>query len=576
MKKDEIADILEEIALLLELKGENPFKIRAYQNGARTLLNLEEDLETLIANDKLGEVKGIGKALVDKITTLYETGELPFYDDLKESIPAGLIAMLEVPGLGAKKIKKLHEALGIESLEALTKACQDGSVAALPGFGEKTAQKIEDGIRNVRAYNARHIRAKLTSLVEEILQGLRALPEVKEAEVAGSYRRGAETVGDLDFIVASPSPLPIMDWFTGQNLVQEISAKGETKSSIRTAEGIQADLRVVPLREFPFALHHFTGSKDHNVAMRQRALAQGYSLSEWGLFPKGESEEERSSLEAKSETALFSLLKLDYIPPELREGRHEIRQAEEHDLPNLVEISDIQGVFHNHTTASDGRNTLEEMTFAAQKLGFSYLGIADHSQSSVQARGLSPARLEEQVEKIQQLNESGEFSCYLFAGSEVDILKDGRLDYEDALLAKLDYVVASIHSSFSLSEEEMTARLIKAIEHPQVTMIGHLTGRILLKRDGYRLDIPKVIDAAITNQTIIELNANPRRLDMDWRFWEKAAERGLITSINPDAHTTDGLGDYVHGVLAARKGGLQKEHILNTKSLEEVRELLQK
>ncbi|MGB0334871.1 MAG: DNA polymerase/3'-5' exonuclease PolX [Opitutales bacterium] len=561
MNKADIVDVLEDIAVLLELKGDNPFKIRAYSGGARVLETMEENLADVIEEGRLGAIKGIGSALVDKIKTLHATGELEYYTKLRESIAPGLIEMLEIPGLGGKKVKKLHEALGVESIDALKKACENDEVAALKGFGAKSQEKILTGIANRAAYAKRHLWWNARAVAEPILEGLRALPQVERAEAAGSLRRLKETVGDLDFIVASSDPEPIMDWFVAQEDVQEVSAHGATKSSVRFGTGLQADLRVVPTEQFAFALHHFTGSKEHNVAMRQRALAQGYSLSEWGLTPKAEMGKLKA--EIGSEKELFEFLGLPEIPPELREGTHELDWAEAKILPALVSSEQIRGVFHNHTTASDGRASVEEMAEAAAALGFDYLGLADHSKASYQANGLNDERVLKMIEQIRAFNESGESRVHVFSGIECDILPDGSLDLEDATLEALDYTVMSVHSSFTQSEEEMTARVIRAIEHPNTVMLGHPTGRILLRREPYRIDLQKIIDAAIANRVIIEINANPHRLDMDWRLWQRAVGRGLMCAINPDAHNTEGLRHFEAGVNIARKGGIPAEQILN-------------
>jgi DNA polymerase (family 10) len=563
MNKADIVDVLEDIAVLLELKGENPFKIRAYATGARVLETMEDDLGAIIKAGELASVKGIGSALVEKIETLYSTGELPYYSKLRDSVAPGLIEMLEIPGLGGKKVKKLHDALGVESIAALKKACEDGEVAAIKGFGPKSAEKILSGIANRAAYAKRHHWWTAREAAQPILEGLRALPQVECAEAAGSLRRLRETVGDLDFIVASSEPQPVMDWFVGQAGVAEVTAHGLTKSSVRFEGGLQADLRVVPSAQFPFALHHFTGSKEHNVAMRQRALASGFSLSEWGLSKKDDDAAQPEGRGITSEKELFAFLGLAEIPPELREGMGELEAADAGKLPKLVQTSDIRGVFHNHTTASDGRATIEEMAAAAEGLGFDYLGLADHSKASYQANGLSDERVLKMIETIRAFNESGESPVHIFSGIECDILPDGSLDLEDATLDALDYAVMSVHSSFSQSEEEMTARVIRAIEHPATTMLGHPTGRILLRREPYKIDLQKVIDAAIANRVIIEINANPHRLDMDWRLWRRAAERGLMCAINPDAHSIEGLAYYAAGVNIARKGWLEARHILN-------------
>ena len=578
MTKNEIADVLSEIGMLLELSGENPFKIRAYQSGARALAAMEEaELGRLIAAGELGTIKGFGDALVQKITELQTTGRLVFFDKLKASIEPGLAEMLQIPGLGPKKIRALHSKLGIASIAALGQACAEGKVAELEGFGEKTQEKIVAGIRNREAYGRRHLWWDAAEIAGPIVAGLRALPQVRRAESAGSLRRGMETVGDLDFIVAADDVAPVVEWFVAQPGVKEVTAQGETKASVRFESGLQADLRIVPAGQFVFALHHFTGSKDHNVQLRQRALAAGLSLSEWGLVPAEgegtakEKAEQGKSLVAGSERELFAALKLSFIPPELREGLGEIEAAEGDKLPRLVELADLRGAFHNHTTASDGRNTLAEMTAAAEALGWEYFGIADHSKASFQAKGLSEERLLQQIGEVHALNASQRFTTHVFTGTECDILTDGRLDFDDELLAKLDYVVVSVHNAFTQDEATMTARIIRAIEHPLTSMLGHLTGRLLLRREGYQVDVTKVIDAAIANNVVIELNANPWRLDLDWRHWRKAAERGLLTSINPDAHETAGLEDVRAGVNVARKGWLTREHVLNTRPLAEVK-----
>ena len=601
MTKNEIADILTEIGTLLELKGENPFKVRAYQTGARALESIEEaDLARLIESDELQSVKGIGEALGQKITELHRTGRLEFFEKLKASVEPGLVEMLQIPGIGPKKIRALRDKLGITSIAELTAACHDGRVAELDGFGAKTQEKILAGIANREAYGRRHLWWDAAAVAEPIVAGLRALPPVRRAEAAGSLRRGLETVGDLDFIVAATEIAPVVDWFVALPDVKEVTAKGETKASVRFTSGLQADLRIVPEDQFAFALHHFTGSKDHNVQMRQRALARGLSLSEWGLVAaqgegtvkdkvrhmadsglrNAESSKPRGSGEVATQSAvrtphsainteleLFAALGLHFIPPELREGMGEIEAAERGELPRLVELGDLRGAFHNHTTASDGRNTLAEMAAAADALGWEYLGIADHSKSSFQANGLDESRLLKQVAEIRTLNASKRFKVRVLAGVECDILPDGRLDFDDAVLTQLDYVVASVHNLFAQDEATMTARIVKALEHPCTMMLGHLTGRLLLqpnRHEGYRVDIAKAIDAAIANGVIMEINASPWRLDLDWRHWRKAAERGLLCAINPDAHDTAGLLHVRAGVNVARKGGLRREQVLTT------------
>jgi DNA polymerase (family 10) len=579
MSKKEIAGILDEIGVLLELQGENPFKVRAYQAGARVLEGMEEaTLDRLVEAGELQTVKGIGEALAQKITELRTTGRLAFHEKQRAAVEPGLIEMLQIPGLGPKKIRALRDRLGITDIAGLSAACRDGRVAALDGFGEKTQEKILAGIRNREAYSRRHLWWDAAETAEPILRGLRALPQVQRAESAGSLRRGMETVGDLDFLAAArPADAgAIMDWFVALPGVREVTGRGETKASVRFGSGLQADLRILPEEQFPFALHHFTGSKDHNVQMRQRALARGLSLSEWGLAPaEGEGRVKEKVAGAPpptihSEEELFAALGLPFIPPELREGRGEIEAAEAGKLPRLIEPSDLKGAFHNHTTASDGHNTLEEMAAAAAALGWEYLGLADHSKSSVQARGLTEERLAAQLDLIRAFNARPGAKPRLLAGVECDILPDGRLDFDDGVLAALDYVVASVHSVLGQDEATMTARVIRAVEHPRTTILGHATGRLLLRRESSRLDLDKVIDAAIACGVAIELNASPERLELDWRHWRKAAGKGLRCTINPDAHETAALGYVRAGINIARKGWLTADDVINTRPLDGV------
>lgn len=576
MDRKKVIGILAEIATLLELKGENPFKVRAYQNGARALETMEDFDERLKA-DTLAEVPGLGKALCEKIITLHRTGELNYYEKLRSSVAPGLLDMLEIPGLGGKKIKALADALEVETIEELQKACQEGRVAELKGFGPKSQENILTGITNRERYNARHLWWRARSVALPILADLRAMPEVEVAEVAGSFRRKMETVGDLDFIAASSQPDSIMARFVAMESVDEVTARGDTKSSVRLNNGMQADLRVVPREQFFFTLHHFTGSKDHNVQMRQRALSRGLSLSEWGLsVVEGETPSETPPDTISDEKELFMSLGLAYVPPELREGRGEIEAAEERMLPELVELSDLRGTFHCHTTASDGSDQVEGLLAAADARGWEYIGISDHSKASFQANGLDESRLLNQIEEIKEINSTGKFRARALSGIECDVLADGSLDLKDEALAQLDFVIASIHSSFSQSEEEMTDRIIKALEHPFVTMLGHLSGRLLLRREPYAVNTDKVIDAAMANGKVIEINANPMRMDMDWRHWRKAAEKGVLASINPDAHDVTHFDFCESGVHVARKGWLTSQNVLNTRSLEEVQIFLAK
>ncbi len=571
MSKDDIITVLENIARLLELKGENPFKVRAYTNAARALETLSEPLEKLVEEERLGEVEGLGKATSEKIAALVRDGKLEYYDHLADEFPPDILSLFELQGLGAKKIKVLWDSLQVHSITKLERACKSGKVAELPGFGAKTAANILQAIAHNKTHSGQFRIGDVAGLAESLLDDLRGHPRVTQAQIAGSYRRKKEIVRDLDFIVSTRHPAEVSDFFTAHPLVESILAKGATKSSVILKSGIQCDLRVVTGVEYPFALAYFTGSKEHNVRIRSRALTRGWSLNEY-RFSEAEGRELKEPLpEVHEENDIYRALGLDPVVPELREDRGEIEAAEARSLPHLIEWQNLRGTFHNHTTESDGRATLEDMAAAARELGLEYLGIADHSRSSFQAHGLDSARLSEQVKQIRALSDD---SLHLFAGTECDILKDGSLDFPDDVLASLDYVVASIHSSFTLSEAEMTKRIIRAISNPFVTMLGHLTGRLLLTREPYQVNIPAIIEAAAETGTIIELNANPRRLDMDWRWWPLAKEKGVRCSINPDAHSTEGLQDLIFGIGSARKGWLTKEDVINTRPLRQVLPLL--
>ena len=572
----DVGEILEQIAQLLELKGENPFKIRAYTNAARALESLNEPLATIVAEERLGEIEGIGKAITEKVTELVTTGRLPYYEELKSSFPDGIFELFELQGLGAKKIKALHDQLGVSSLVDLEKVCAEGKVAELAGFGAKTQSNIIKAIADHRKHAGRFRINVVAELAEELLSDLRAHEAVGQLESAGSFRRHKETIGDLDLLVSSNNPEEVSEFFIHHPLVEEVIVHGPTKSSVRLKDGPQCDLRVVKPEEFPFALVYFTGSKEHNIRLRSRALDQGWSLNEYRFSPAKEGAE-ITVPPIQTEQELYKSLGLDFIPPELREDKGEIAAAEAGTLPALIEWTNLRGTFHCHTTASDGKNSLIEMARAAIDLGLEYLGIADHSKSSFQAHGLSVERLAEQVAEIRELNESSEFEeagFRLFAGTECDILKDGELDFPDEMLASLDYVVASVHSSFTMGESEMTARIIRAIENPHVTMLGHLTGRLLLSREAYAVNVPAVIEAAAATGTIIEINASPWRLDMDWRWWPLAKEKGVKCAINPDAHTVHGLQDLIYGVGIARKGWLTKADVVNCLPLGKVEKVL--
>lgn len=572
MDRRQIAQIFEEIALFLEIKGANPFRVRAYRNGARALLNIDANLDDLIREGKLTELEGIGKDLAEKITLLAKKGRLPFYERLKKSVPPGLLELRQVRGLGPKKIKILYGKLKIQSLAGLKKACLQGKLGKISGLGKKLEKNILDSLSHMEEYKQRHLWWEAMKTAEALLEGFQKLKAVKRVEIAGSLRRGLETVGDIDFVVASSDPEPIGRWFKTGSHAAAVLAEGETRLSIRLKNGMQVDLRIVEEKDYPFALCYFTGAQPHTVTLRELARAHGYSLSEYGFKPIGR---KRSLLgKMNSEEGLYKALGLSYIPPELRENLGEFEAAKTGNIPQLVEENQIRGTFHNHTSASDGKNTLHEMIEAAEKMSWEYIGISDHSPSSVQANGLTIERLEKQIEEIATINQSGKYKITVFAGTECDILPDGTLDFPESILRKLDFVITSVHSLYSQDEKTMTQRIIRALEHPCTTMLGHPTGRQLLRREPYRVNLTKVIDAAIANKKIIEINGNPNRLDMDWRLWRKAAEKGLLSCINTDAHSAESHAFIRAGINVARKGWLQKENILNTRSLAQIRKYL--
>jgi DNA polymerase (family 10) len=486
--------------------------------------------------------------------------------------------MLGIPGVGPKKIIALNTKLGIESIEQLEAACKAGKVAALDGFGEKTQGKILEGIQFKRTYAARHHLDTALDAAEPVLESLRAHPEVIRCSTGGSLRRWRETIGDIDFLVSTKKPAEVIEFFTSQPGILSVSAKGETKASVILQGGIQADLRVVTDAEFPFALLYFTGSKEHNIVMRQRAIQRGLRLNEYGLFKsQEETRDPKLLVKCKTEEDVFVELGLAYIPPEIREDHGEFAAAEKGKLPKLIEWTDLRGSLHNHTTWSDGHHPIEDVAAHAQELGCDYWGITDHSKSSFQAHGLDAARLREQIKAVREHNEklADEGAKFqLLAGSEVDILKD-RLDFDDDLLAELELVVASLHVAGS-DEADNTRRLIRAAENPHVHMLGHLTGRLLLEREAYKVNQQAVIDACAETGTWIELNANPYRFDLDWRQWAYAKSKGVKCVINCDAHRNEHAGYLRLGAHIARKGWLEKADVINTLPLKDLMKALKR
>ncbi len=573
MDKKQIAAILDEMGTLFELKGENPFKCRAFHNAARVVEALTADVTALVETGEIRSVKGIGEHLAKVVGDLVRTGTSEEYESVRASLPEGLLQMLRIPGLGPKRIKILYEKLKVKSVAELKTACENHRLAKLDGFGEKTEENILKGIELIAKSSDKHLYPHARASADRIVEAISGLSAVERCEVAGSLRRKKEIIGDIDIVVSASdkSRKKIFDVFVGHPDVRSVIGRGDTKSSVILKSGINCDLRIVGDREFPFALNYFTGSKDHNVELRSRARKYGWSLNEYA-FTAIEGEKRKKGAtppRCKSEEDIYGALDLAFVPPELRENMGEIERAEKGVLPKLIEEKDIRGTFHCHTNYSDGANTLEEMAEAARTLGWSYLGIADHSKVAAYAGGLSEAKAKQQQKQIDKLNERLK-DFRLFKGTEVDILSDGSLDYSDKLLSTFDYVVIAIHSKFKMTEAEATKRMTRALKNKYVTCIGHPTGRLLLSRDGYPINMIEVITAASDYGKGIEINAHPFRLDLDWRFVKFAKEKKVPIFINPDAHNTEGLKDVSYGVGIARKGWLEAKDVVNAWDLRKV------
>ena len=530
--------------------------------AARTVLSQTKEPADLVSTGEIRQIKGIGSAIADKITELVKTGKLAYYEELKSSVPAGLVEMTAIAGFGPKKIKKVFDVLNIQTVAELEQACIENRLAALEGFGQKTQGKILQGIVLLRKYHDRHLFHRADAAARPLLEAISAHPKVIRAEIAGSLRRKKETIKDID-IVASARPEDaeeIMRAFVNLPGVEAVVGQGETKSSVILKEGINADLRIMPDDKYAYLLHHFTGSAEHNTAMRILAKKRRMKVSEYGIF-----DENDNLIECKTEKDIFAALNLSYIPPELREDFGEIEAAADNAIPRLVELQDIRGILHCHSTFSDGANTIEEMANATRCLGYRYFGLCDHSQIVVYARGLEPERILEQHAAVDELNKR--YSDFeILKGTECDILNDGSMDYADEILAAFDFVVASVHGNFTMSATAATDRVIRALQNPYVDILGHPTGRLLLGRDGLPLDMTAIIDAAAEYHVSIELNASPHRFDLDWRNCKYAREKGVLISINPDAHSVEGLDDMRYGIGIARKGWLEPADVLNTKS----------
>ena len=588
MDKTQIAAMLDDIATLLTLKeGSNPFEVRAYEKAAQAVNGLDGDIEQLTRAGKLKGVPGLGATIIKRIEEVVESGHIAFFDELRDSTPQVKLDMLRIQGVGPKKINAIYDNLHVNSIAELEQACREDKVAHLPGFGKKTQDNILQGIAFLTQHAGRYLYPVAEQEAERIRAALATLPSIVRLRVAGSLRRRRETIGDIDVVTSVADDAgdeerrAIMDFFTSQPSVQAITGKGETKSSVVLQSGINMDLRVVKDSQFPYTLHHFTGSKEHHIPLRRRAQSMGMTINDYGLFKENKESATMngaatSGLElipCQNEADMYAALGLAYIEPELREDMGEIEAAAGRAgqaLPLLVEERDLRGVLHVHSTWSDGKNTIREMAEACVARGLTYLGMADHSKFAAYASGLSEDALRRQGEEIDRLNEEFAGRLRILKGSECDILKDGSLDYADDVLAGLDFVVASIHSNFNLPAEEQTRRMLRAIANPYVSIIGHPTGRVLLEREGYALDMDAVIDAAVEHGVCIEINASPSRMDMDWRLVKRARDKGMKIPINPDAHVVSGLDDMRYGIGSARKGWLRASDVLNTMSVEDL------
>lgn len=576
MDRKDVAAVLSEIATLAEIHGENVFRIRAFAGAARALEGSDADLEEMARAGRLTELRGIGPAIQEVVRELVETGRSTVHDELRAATPIGLYDLMRIPGLGPRKIRALHAGLGVDSLDALERAARAGEVVAVPGFGAKTVEKILAGIVFARASLGRRRYPEALETAVRLLDWLRERPGVAAAEIAGGVRRRLEVVEEVVLVAAAEERGGVLDGFAALNgIVAVVERGGGERVVVRLVDGIRAELRCVPPERFVGTMVWETGSEAHLEALAARAAERGLALGADGLR-RG-----REVLALAAESALYEALDLAYVPPEMREGMGEVEEAARGPLPRLVELSDLRGTFHCHTTWSDGRGTVAEMAEAARAKGWEYLGLADHSKSAGYAGGLPVARVRAQHREIDAWNRAADAAgdgggdrFRLFKGTESDILPDGSLDYPDAVLATFDYVVGSVHSSFAMAEPEMTARMVRAVRNPYLTMLGHPTGRLLLTRDAYAVDVRAVLDAAAEAGVIVEINANPHRLDLDWRHLRYATGRGILIAINPDAHSTRGLDHVAFGVDIARKAGLEPRQVINTWTLDEVERYL--
>jgi len=582
----DISAVFDHVADLLEYQGGNVFRVRAYRNASRVIGGMVESLASVRADASrsLTDLEGIGADLAAKIEVLLDSGRLPLLQELEQQVPAVVFELMRVPGLGPKKVKLLVDALGIDSLDALERACREGRVADVKGFGAKTQAAILENIAFAKdPAHARLLWNEADAIVQPLLAWLRECPQARRVEAAGSWRRGRETVGDLDFVVESDDAATVMDHLERWHEISGVLVRGGTKTSVRGPRGVQIDLRVVPAASFGAALQYFTGSKEHNVRLRSRARDLGLTINEYGVHDLGTTDAGlpqagAESRAGRSEADVYAAVGLPWIPPELREGGEELALAERHELPDLVTLEDIRGDLHMHTTATDGEDTLGAMVRAGIDRGLAYIAITDHGQRVTMAHGLDRRRLLRQWDEIDSLNESlaaeGKPPIVVLKGIEVDMLEKGGLDLPDEVLERADWVVASLHYGQQQSREKITARIIEAIENPHVCVIGHPTGRLINRRPAYDVDMEAVIDAAARTGTFLEINANPWRLDLDDRHAAAAKRAGVKLVISTDAHATRGLEVMRCGVLQARRAGLEAGDIANTRTLAGLKKLL--
>jgi DNA polymerase (family 10) len=558
--KATVAQVLRDISLLLQMKGENPFRSRAYDTAADRITGLSEDLPTLVREGRLRELPGIGQAIAEKVSELLTTGKLAYYDALRAEFPPGVLELVRVPDLGPKKALVLCRQLGVDGIEALERACREGRVRQLPGFGEKSEAKLLAGIELYRrTHTPRRLLGEVLPVAERLLESVKAAPGVIRASLGGSLRRRAETVGDVDLIASAADASAVFDAFSRTPEVAHLIGRGESKCSVRLHEkDLQVDLRVLPDEDFATALHHFTGSKAHHVRLRGLARERGLKISEWGIH-----DTQGTKLRVPDEAALYRLLDMQYIPPELREDTGEIEAALEGRLPeDLVTLEDIQGAVHAHSTWSDGKNSLEEMARAAQALGLRYLTITEHSQAAIYARGLKEDDLRRQWEEIDRVNDTVR-GVRLLKGIEVDILESGALDYPDSLLERLEVVIGSIHVRHGMDEDQMTRRLLRAFDNPHLHILGHPTGRLIQSREPYPVRMEAVLDKAAERGVAVEINGKPERLDLKTEHVRLALRRGVKLVVSCDAHKVADLSNLAFAVATARRGWARRGDILN-------------